>query len=82
MALAAEPPQRPTGLTTAAGNGQVTLFWTNPDDALVERRQLSHLAHADSPSFHPKTPPTYSPPDHLLSRWSDTSCPPVRPISP
>ena len=36
------PPAAPTGLAAAAGNGQVVLTWTNPDDATITGYELRH----------------------------------------
>ena len=33
-------PSKPTGVTAAAGDGQVTLTWDNPDDATITRWQV------------------------------------------
>ena len=33
-------PAKPTGLTATAGNAQVSLFWTNPNDASITKYQV------------------------------------------
>ena len=50
------PPAKPTGLTAAVGNGQLTLSWDNPNDSTISRYQYNQKvndvwgAWADIPS--------------------------------
>ena len=42
-----DPPARPTGLTAAAGNAQVVLTWTDPDDDDITGYKLRYAKTAD-----------------------------------
>ena len=41
-AIALAKPAQPTGLAAAAGDKQVTLTWTDPDNATITKYQVSH----------------------------------------
>ena len=41
-AIAQALPAQPSGLTATAGNMQVRLSWTNPNDASITKYQLAH----------------------------------------
>ena len=49
-AIAQALPAKPAGLTATAGNMQVRLSWTNPNDASITKYQLSHKLKSASGS--------------------------------